>query len=339
MRAHQSFRWLLRGFLGLAVLLVTACAALPRGAAPVAAPPFAESRWTGIDGVAWHWRHVSPAEPDRRCVVVLVHGFAGSTYSWRAVLPRLAAAGHEVVAVDLPGFGYSARTLPRGDEVAALAALLESGPARARPWCLVGHSMGAAVVSALAAARPERVAVLVLVDGLPAMRADRSGGGLLALRPLRAIAAGIAQCCVITRGRVERLLADAYGRPPSAAEVAGYLAPLKLPGTARAILDRGVRRDGAAAVLPETVPVVLIWGEADRWIPLARAKQWQARNPRAELVVLPGVGHNPMETAVDPFMAVLLARLAVSAAPAAVGIAPRLPAVAHHGQRGRGSAR
>ncbi len=294
----------------VSLALVAACASLPRGAAPVEAPPFPGSRWTTVDGGAWHWRMAASAQAGagERCVVVLVHGFAGSTFSWREVLPRLAAAGYDAIAVDLPGFGYSTRSLPESGEVAALRQLLELSPAAGRPLCLVGHSMGAAVVATLAAEAPARVHVLVLVDGLPAAAAA-PGRGVLALRPLRALVAGIAQCCVITRGRIERLLEDAYGRPPTPGEVDGYFAPLRRSGTARAILDRRVLARPAAVELPADLPVVLIWGRQDRWIPLARAEAWHARYPQSELIVLPDAGHNPMETHVDAFMTVLLGRI------------------------------
>jgi pimeloyl-ACP methyl ester carboxylesterase len=308
-----SIGFAVRVVLLAAAALVAGCASLPRGAAPVEVAPYVDSRWTTVAGGSWHWRMATSAAPatPERCVVVLVHGFAGSTWSWREVLPRLAAAGHDAIAVDLPGYGYSTRTLHPQSDVAGLRELLASGPAAGRPLCLVGHSMGATVVAALAAEEAARVPLLVLVDGLPAAGARRGGAGVLGLRPVRALAAGIAQCCVITRRRVEHLLADAYGRPPTSAEVDGYLAPLRLPGTARAILDRGVQAQAPAPGLPESLPVVVIWGEQDRWIRLARAEAWHARHPQAELIVLPGVGHNPMETAVDGFMAALLGALAV----------------------------
>jgi pimeloyl-ACP methyl ester carboxylesterase len=114
---------------------------------------------------------------------------------------------------------------------------------------------------------------------------------------------------VITRGRIGRLLKGAYGRPPTPDEVDGYYAPLRLSGTARAILDRSALARPAATELPADLPVVLVWGRQDRWIPLARAEAWHARNPRSELVVLPDAGHNAMETHVDAFMAILLGRM------------------------------
>src|SRR5688572_23523049 len=44
--------------------------------------------------------------------LVLVHGFGGSTYSWRLVMPRLAES-FRVIAVDLNGFGYTQRPADR----------------------------------------------------------------------------------------------------------------------------------------------------------------------------------------------------------------------------------
>jgi pimeloyl-ACP methyl ester carboxylesterase len=41
--------------------------------------------------------------------------------------------------------------------------------------------------------------------------------------------------------------------------------------------------------------VLLLWGEHDRLIPAAHGQDWLAVLPRAELVVLPGLGHVPQE--------------------------------------------
>src|SRR4029453_17987181 len=98
--------------------------------------------------------------------VGLLHGLASNARVWDGVAPRLAGAGLRVVAVDLrghgdsdqPGDGYGFETVGR-DLEAALAAL-----GLARPL-LAGHSWGASVALAYAAARPGAVAGLALVDG------------------------------------------------------------------------------------------------------------------------------------------------------------------------------
>ena len=95
--------------------------------------------------------------------MVLLHGFASSIYTWKDVLPAL-ARDHDVVALDLPGFGESDQ--PADLDGALFPALVlglmdRLGLARA---ALVGNSLGGAIAVAVAAARPERVTALVLID-------------------------------------------------------------------------------------------------------------------------------------------------------------------------------
>ncbi len=95
--------------------------------------------------------------------VVLVHGYGGDANSWLFVQEPLAER-RVVHAVDLPGHGASVKDVGTGsvDElvVAVLGVLDATGAKRAH---LVGHSLGGAVVSVVAATLPERVASLTLV--------------------------------------------------------------------------------------------------------------------------------------------------------------------------------
>lgn len=91
-------------------------------------------------------------------LVLLVHGFPESWYSWRHQLPALAAAGYRAVAIDVRGYGRSScppavedfRMVKMvGDVVGLLPAL---GASRA---CLVGHDWGAPIVWNSALLRPD----------------------------------------------------------------------------------------------------------------------------------------------------------------------------------------
>lgn len=67
-----------------------------------------DAPWGGhasVDGMLIHYECAGEGIP-----IVLIHGFGGSTYSWRFNLEPLAKAGYRVCALDLPGFGYSERT-------------------------------------------------------------------------------------------------------------------------------------------------------------------------------------------------------------------------------------
>jgi pimeloyl-ACP methyl ester carboxylesterase len=133
-------------------------------------------------------------DPDGRALAARRHGRAGgprvlALHGWldnAASFAPLATCLPEIdlVALDFPGHGHSAHRPPRtwyhyvdylDDVLAALDAL---GWERC---VLLGHSLGGAVASVLAAARPERVERLVLIEALGPVAA-RPGHALQALR-------------------------------------------------------------------------------------------------------------------------------------------------------------
>jgi pimeloyl-ACP methyl ester carboxylesterase len=98
------------------------------------------------------------------------------------VADRLAAAGHHVVAVDGPGFGDSPLVEPEGYELDSLVDLVQRLVVRLdlEPLVVIGHSWGGAIAVRYAAAHPENVCALVLLDSghidyadLPGVEVDR----------------------------------------------------------------------------------------------------------------------------------------------------------------------
>ena len=105
--------------------------------------------------------------------LVLVHGFGGSTFGWRAVMAPLAARGWHVVALDLPGFGLSEKSWSfdydhESQARYVLATMDQLGLARA---VFVGHSMGGNIACTYTGLRPARVARLVSLEGFGMGRA------------------------------------------------------------------------------------------------------------------------------------------------------------------------
>lgn len=91
-------------------------------------------------------------------LVLLVHGFPESWYSWRRQLPALAAAGYRAVAVDVRGYGRSSR--PAGTDAYRMRELVEDNAAVVRALgertaVIVGHDWGATIAADSALLRPD----------------------------------------------------------------------------------------------------------------------------------------------------------------------------------------
>ena len=142
---------------GVGLVLFTAAAARR---AEALAPP--AGRFVEIDGVRLHYvdRGAGPA-------VLMLHGWGGNLRHFHRLAGLLAGACR-VVAVDLPGYGYStlpaARRLPLSEQAELVARFIQR--LGLPPPLVLGHSLGGALSLALALDRPDRVRALVLVSPL-----------------------------------------------------------------------------------------------------------------------------------------------------------------------------
>jgi len=254
--------------------------------------------------------------------VLLVHGMAGSSATWRAVMPAL-GADHLVVAPDLLGHGESAK--PLGDySLGAYASGLRDllGALDVGPVTVVGQSLGGGVAMQLAYQHPELVERLVLVN---------SGGlGREVSWILRALTLPGAEYVmpVVFPGFV-REAGDALGRAlvrigiraPSLEEVWQAYASLtetanrqSFVRTLRAVIDLGGQSVSASDRLYLTagMPTLIVWGDRDPIIPVAHAYAAHDAMPGSRLEVFEGIGHFPHVECPDAFVAVLLDFLATT---------------------------
>ncbi|MFN3555660.1 MAG: alpha/beta fold hydrolase [Bacteroidales bacterium] len=279
--------------------------------------PFSNSNFATKEGLKIHYRLWEPAEKEVRGNMLMVHGFAGSSFSWEQVADSLLQLGYRTVAVDVPPFGFSDRAPRQNQSVGFRAALLntlleEIGPGQR--WHLSGHSMGGAIVQAMALLEPGR---FVSVNLVGAALFDTLSPGrrpfpvAFNLPGLTTFVGSVAESWVLTPGRIESFLASAYGQSPTADQTQAYVKTLSVPGTARAILNgpRFSREIQSLYAGNLIVPAIAIWGEADAWVPLQSRKHILEKMPTVQLVVMPGVGHNPMETHFYEYMEIYLAFL------------------------------
>jgi pimeloyl-ACP methyl ester carboxylesterase len=96
-----------------------------------------------------------------RYTFILIHGAWQGAWAWETIVPRLRAAGHDAVAVDLPGNCFDA-TLPQEVTLDLYAAHVARIIDAVRgPVVLVGHSMGGATASQTCESRPHRIALAI----------------------------------------------------------------------------------------------------------------------------------------------------------------------------------
>jgi pimeloyl-ACP methyl ester carboxylesterase len=231
--------------------------------------------------------------------VVLVHGFGSSLYTWKDVIPALAAR-HDVVALDLPGFGesdlpadLSFEDLPR----AVLGLMDRLGIERA---ALVGNSMGGAAVAIVAAERPGRVSHLVLIDaaGFNLGPSERPRMVSLAMSRAGSLLARLPGKRLVVEASLRQVFHDASHVTPE--RLSEYLAAAERPGTFPAIRSLGVSTGDRQAVVAQALPriqapTLVLWGDDDRWIPIADADRFAAAIPGSRKVVIPASGHVPQE--------------------------------------------
>ncbi|MFF2110300.1 alpha/beta fold hydrolase [Rhodococcus koreensis] len=235
--------------------------------------------------------------------LLLVHGMAGSSATWRAVLPQLAQR-YRVLAPDLPGHGDSAK--PRGDySLGAFAAWLRDllHELDIERVTVVGQSLGGGVAMQFSYQHPERCERLVLI-GSGGLGPDvnwtlrlLAAPGSEFLLPLMAPAA------IRDAGNKVRSWLAAIGvQSVRGDEMWHAYSSLSDPETRQAFLRtlRAVvdHRGQAVSALSRLylnagLPTQLIWGDSDGIIPVSHGYAAHEAMPGSRLAVLDGIGHYP----------------------------------------------
>jgi len=115
-----------------------------------------------VNGVRYHYLLAK----GQGTPIVLLHGWASTSYMWRHVMPQLVARGHTVLAPDIRGLGDTAKPATGyekaivAEDIHALVAKLGLGP----EVSVVGHDLGGMVAYAYAAQHRSEVARLAILD-------------------------------------------------------------------------------------------------------------------------------------------------------------------------------
>jgi pimeloyl-ACP methyl ester carboxylesterase len=270
-------------------------------------------RFLDIDGVSIYVEEQNPEST--KGTIVFIHGFGGSTFSWRHNAPFFADQGYRVVNLDMKGFGLSHKDFASDYSHPLHAELLAEVLARLEvdQAYLIGHSMGTSVMLHFAHLYPEKVLGLISVDGY--VNLDESAFypfALLNFGPFRRTAE-VVLTRYVTRERVGTLLESASHQDIVTAEVVdGYYNRLVIGQWAQSLLamTRDLHKNTIAFPLEDiTSPTLIFWGEQDTWVMRAQIDKWRDEIPSAEFHVIPETGHLLMEENPELFNNMMLAFL------------------------------
>jgi pimeloyl-ACP methyl ester carboxylesterase len=214
--------------------------------------------------------------------LVLVHGLGGNAQNWAPLMPGLIREGFQVYAIDLLGFGRSDR--PDVDYSIALQADLLKQFFASQHLIRAdvgGWSMGGWVALKFTLAHPERVR-RVFVD-------DSAGIDFkLEWDP-----------ALFHPGTVEQAQQFLSWLTPQASRIPRFIARDMIREMRRSawVVDRAMKSMRAGAGLlngklgPIQAPVLIVWGEQDRLIPLSCGEEMHREMPQSSLEIFDGCGH------------------------------------------------
>jgi len=252
---------------------------------------------------------------EKKSPVVCIHGFGGNADQWRKNLPVISEAGHKAFAIDLLGYGYSDKPVPKQQEPNTIYNFENWADMTVdfikktvgEPCYLICNSVGGCVGLQAAVTNPELVKGVVLSNiSLRMLHVKKQSPFIkpavkLIQDTLRQTSAGEYFFKQVAEDEALRnVLKQAYAGDVDDETVELILRPGLEPGAAAVFLDFISYSGGP---LPEELlaqcirPVRMIWGERDPWEPISLGRELAKNAPNCvdEFVPLEGGGHCPMD--------------------------------------------
>ena len=235
--------------------------------------------------------------------LLLIHGMAGSSTTWRELIPRLEPHFH-VLAPDLPGHGLSSLEFDDYSLGAMASALRDLLVVKGITRCtVVGQSLGGGVAMQFVYQYPEFCERIVLIGSGGLGREVNWVLRMLAVPGAELLLTAAAAPWFVDAGNaVRRFLGDKGIRAAAMAESWAAYESLGRPGhrrtffkTLRSVVDN--RGQAVSATnrlhLAGRLPFQLIWGDRDPIIPVSHGHATHEAIPGSRLAVVEGSGHYP----------------------------------------------
>jgi pimeloyl-ACP methyl ester carboxylesterase len=240
--------------------------------------------------------------------LILLHGLLGTASTWELVLPLLAAHS-TVYAIDALGIGESER-VPGLDatidgQAARVVELMDRLDLTATDVLATSH--GGAVALTMAANHPDKVSSLVL--HAPANPFSHITDSMVQFY-LSGLGNWFAhQVPTLPESMQSLALGRMYGDPVHlrVGSLGKYVNSLRVPGTIDYVLDilkswfDDMAKLRVALDRVRHVPALLLWGDRDRAVAIASARELERCFDQVQFQLLPGTGHLPFEECPEDF--------------------------------------
>ncbi len=259
-----------------------------------AQPP---SEFIEVNGQSIHIRDEGPKSDP--LPIVLLHGTSASLHTWDGWTAALNDQ-HRVIRFDLPGFGLTGPAIDNNySKDAYVQFVLSVLDAKGVEKCiLAGNSLGGNIAWTTAAAHPERVQSLILVDsaGYP----YKATSVPLAFKISQTPVLNRLMKNVLPRSVVRSSVENVYGNPQKVTPelVDRYYDLAAREGNRAALRERFAQIEpgsDADRIRDVQQPTLIIWGNKDQLIPPDNAQRFAQDIPNSELVMFDGLGHVPQE--------------------------------------------
>jgi magnesium chelatase accessory protein len=261
-------------------------------------PNRAASVFVETAGMRWHVQRMGQGPQ-----LLLLHGTGAATHSWRGLLPLL-GTHFDVIALDLPGHGFTSSPSPHRMSLPGMAADIAQLLRKldVTPVLAVGHSAGVAILARMCLDHRIAPETLISLNGA-LLPFDGLAGHLFAplakLLALNSLVPRLFARQAASAGAVERLL-DNTGSTIDAQGVACYRKLVGCPHHVAAALRMMANWDltSLQPALPSLKPkLILVTATKDRAIPSHVAVRVGALVPGAVIQRVPGLGHLAHEEA------------------------------------------
>ncbi|HUK99252.1 MAG TPA: alpha/beta hydrolase [Nitrospirota bacterium] len=235
--------------------------------------------------------------------VVLIHGFADSTYSWHENVQALLENGFRLIIVDQPGLGLS--EIPpkpyvysienQSSEVLKLTEHLQL-----KSFYLIGHSMGGSIALYITLNHPNKVRKTIVIDpdcfyppGWDRFFASPEMIKLGSIVEKRRIVKRTLKNAFYDPGKIDNIMIDEYAKPMNKSGYFKMLSSLRSDYYSPEF-NRMTQRYGHI-----TTPILIIWGANDDLVPSDYGKKLNELVHGSEFRILNNCGHNSHQECKD----------------------------------------